>query len=390
MQQSTDRIITTHAGSIPRGEALGLLLIEQEQGKAVDKARLAALADERVAHVLAKEAEVGIDSANDGEQARVGFQTYLSQCMDGFGGASQRPYGKEFIEFPQFTQRMLARIPNHSKVFDAPQAVGEIKYRDTSAIDAEIARYKKLAAPMASRFCELFMNAPSPGIVATTMLNAYYDSHQAYIDAIARELHVEYARVVDAGFVLQIDAPDLAMERVLLYQDMTDREFAGVVEQHVAALNRALDGIAPDRVRLHVCWGNWEGPHNHDVPMEVILPALYQAKVGGLGLEFANPRRQHETAALRKHKLPGHMLMIAGVIDPKSNFIEHPEVVAQRIEAVVSAVGDRERVVAGVDCGFGTFVGWEWVTEDVVWAKLRTLREGADLASARLWGRKAH
>ncbi len=387
MQRSTDRILTTHAGSIPRGEALGMLLIDQELGKAVDKSKLGALADERVAHVLEKQAQAGIDSANDGEQARVGFQTYLSQRMDGFGGVSKRPFGKEFIEFPQFTQRMLARIPNHSKVFDAPQAVSELKYRDTAAIDAEIARYKKLSASVAARFSEFFMNAPSPGIVATTMLNAHYDSHQAYLDAIARELHVEYARVVDAGFVLQIDAPDLAMERVLLYQDLSDREFVGIVEQHVSALNRALEGIAPDRVRLHVCWGNWEGPHNHDIAMGAILPALYQAKVGALGVEFANPRRQHEVAALRAHKLPDAMLLIPGVIDPKSNFVEHPEVVAQRIEAVVDAVGDRERVVAGVDCGFGTFVGWEWVTEDVVWAKLRTLREGADLASKRLWGR---
>ena len=193
-----------------------MLLIDQELGKAVDKGKLGALADERVAYVLEKQAQAGIDSANDGEQARVGFQTYLSQRMDGFGGVSQRPFGKEFIEFPQFTQRMLARIPNHSKVFDAPQAVGELKYRDTAAIDAELARYKKLSAPVAGRFSELFMNAPSPGIVATTMLNAYYDSHQAYLDAIARELRIEYSRVVDAGFVLQIDAPYLAMERVLL------------------------------------------------------------------------------------------------------------------------------------------------------------------------------
>ena len=354
----------------------------------MDRARLDELADARVAHVLAKQAEVGIDSANDGEQARVGFQTYVPQRMDGFGGVSKRPYGKEFIEFGQFTQRMMARIPKTSKVFDAPEAIGELKYRDTAAIDAEIARYKRLSAPMKSRFSEFFMNAPSPGIVATTMLNAYYKSHQDYLDAIARELHVEYKRVVDAGFVLQIDAPDLAMERVLLYQDMSDADFAKLVEQHVAALNRGLEGLPPDRVRLHVCWGNWEGPHKYNVAMEVILPALYQAKVGALGLEFANPRRQHETAALRKHKLPDHMLLIPGVIDSKSNFIEHPEVVAQRIEAVVAAVGERERVIAGVDCGFGTFVGWEWVTEDVVWAKLKTLREGADIASARLWGKR--
>jgi 5-methyltetrahydropteroyltriglutamate--homocysteine methyltransferase len=387
MQHSTDRILTTHAGSIPRGEALGAMLIDQEQGKPVDRAKLDELADARVAHVLAKEAEVGIDSANDGEQARVGFQTYVPQRMDGFGGVSKRPYGKEFVEFPQFTQRMLARIPNHSKVFDAPQAIGELKYRDTAAIDAEIARYQRLSAPLQSRFSEFFMNAPSPGIIATTMLNAHYGSDQDYLDAIAREMRVEYARVVEAGFVLQIDAPDLAMERVLLYQDASDAEFAALVERHVAALNRGIEGLPRERVRLHVCWGNWEGPHNHDVAMDVILPALYQANVGALGLEFANPRRQHESAALRRHKLPDHMLLMAGVIDCKSNFVEHPEVVAQRIEAVVAAVGDRERVIAGVDCGFGTFVGWEWVTEDVVWAKLAALRAGANLASARLWGK---
>jgi methionine synthase II (cobalamin-independent) len=235
MQQSIDRILTTHAGSIPRGEALGAMLLDQERGNPVDRASLDTLVDARVAHVLAKEAEVGIDSANDGEQARVGFQTYIPQRMDGFGGVSKRPFGREFVEFSQFTQRMLARIPNHSKVFDAPQAVGELKYRDTAAIDAEIARYQRLSAPMKSRFSELFMNAPSPGIIATTMLNAHYPSHQDYLDAIAREMQIEYRRVVDAGFILQIDAPDLAMERVLLYQDASDAEFAKLVEQHVAA-----------------------------------------------------------------------------------------------------------------------------------------------------------
>jgi 5-methyltetrahydropteroyltriglutamate--homocysteine methyltransferase len=307
------------------------------------------------------------------------------QRMSGFGGASVRPYGKEFVEFPQFTERMMQRIPKTGKVFNAPQAIAEIEYLSTDAIDAEIARLTRQAAGVRSSVAGLFMNAPSPGIVACTMLNAYYDSQEAYLNAIARELRKEYARVVDAGFILQIDAPDLAMERVLLYQDLSDAEFARTVEQHVAALNKALEGLPRDRVRLHVCWGNWEGPHNHDIDMEVLLPALYEANVGALGLEFANPRRQHEAAALAKKMLPDDMVLIAGVIDSKSNFIEHPQVVAQRIEAVVKAVGERERVVAGVDCGFGTFVGWEWVTEDVVWAKLRTLREGADLASRRLW-----
>jgi 5-methyltetrahydropteroyltriglutamate--homocysteine methyltransferase len=335
--------------------------------------------------VIKKQVEVGIDLVNDGEQGRVGFQTYLMRRMSGFGGASARPYGKEFLEFPQFTERMMQRIPKTGKVFNAPHAIAEIEYLNTTAIDAEVERLARQTAGVRAKVAGLFMNAPSPGIVACTMLNAYYDSQEAYLNAIARELRKEYARVVDAGFILQIDAPDLAMERVLLYQDLTDAEFARTVEQHVAALNKALEGLPRDRIRLHVCWGNWEGPHNHDIDMEVLLPALYGAKVGALGLEFANPRRQHEAAALAKRTLPDDMVLIAGVIDSKSNFVEHPQVVAQRIEAVVKAVGDRERVVAGVDCGFGTFVGWEWVTEDVVWAKLRTLREGADLASRRLW-----
>jgi 5-methyltetrahydropteroyltriglutamate--homocysteine methyltransferase len=370
---------------LPRGEPLGSMLIDEESGRAVDPQALRAAIEQRVTHVLKKQVEVGVDVVNDGEQGRVGFQTYLPQRMRGFGGVSQRPYGKEFLEFPQFTERMMQRIPKTSKVFNAPQAVAEIQYTSMDAIDHEIERLTHLAAGVRKNVAGLFMNAPSPGIVACTMLNAHYDSQESYLNAIARELHKEYARVVDAGFILQIDAPDLAMERVLLYQDLSDAEFARTVEQHVAALNRGLEGLPREQVRLHVCWGNWEGPHNHDVDMEVVLPALYEAKVGALGLEFANPRRQHEAAALAKKTLPDEMVLIAGVIDSKSNFVEHPQVVAQRIEAVVNAVGDRERVVAGVDCGFGTFVGWEWVTEDVVWAKLKTLREGADLASRRLW-----
>jgi 5-methyltetrahydropteroyltriglutamate--homocysteine methyltransferase len=389
MHKSTDRILTTHAGSMPRGEPLGQMLIDQEAGKPVENSALQSSIELRVSHVLEKQAEAGVDIVNDGEQGRVGFQTYVTQRMSGFGGVSKRPYGKEFIEYPQFTKRMMERLGKISKVFDAPEAIADIKYRDTALIDAEIERLTRQSATVKPRVIEFFMNAPSPGIVATTMLNAHYASHEAYLDAIAREIRTEYLAVTNAGFVLQIDAPDLAMERVLLFQDMSDIEYAKLVEQHVAALNRALEGIPPDRVRLHVCWGNWEGPHIHDVAMEIILPALYQAKVGALGLEFANPRRQHEATALRRCKLPDQLILIPGVIDPKSNFVEHPEVVAQRIEAVVAAVGDRERVIAGVDCGFGTFVGWEWVTEDVMWAKLATLRAGADIASKRLWSRKA-
>ncbi len=386
MKLSTDKILTTHAGSLPRGEPLSSLLIDEEAGKRVNRKKIDAVADERVAHVMENEARAGVDIANDGEQGRVGFQTYVPQRMSGFGGVSSRPYGREFIEFPKFTERMMERIPKTGKVFDAPEAIGELSYHGEAELQKEIDRATRNAAKTNSHVAEWFMNAPSPGIIATTMLNAYYESDRAYLDAIVREISKEYRAVVDAGLVLQIDAPDLAMERVLLYQDLTDAEFAEQVEVHVDALNRALEGIAPDRVRLHVCWGNWEGPHCYDVPMEVVLPPLYQANVGALGLEFANPRRQHETAALKANPPPPEMAIIPGVIDSKSNFVEHPEVVAQRIERVVDALGDKERVIAGVDCGFGTFVGWEWVAEDVVWAKLKSLREGADIATSRLWG----
>jgi len=386
MKLSSERILTTHAGSMPRGEPLGSMLIDEEEGKRVDRRKIDELTDDRVAYIMEKEVEAGVDIANDGEQGRVGFQTYVPQRMDGFGGESSRPFGKEFVEFPKFTERMMQRIPKTGKVFDAPEAVSEIRYHGESELQKEIDRSKRQAEKTNAHVAEWFMNSPSPGIIATTMLNAYYESDEAYLDAIVREMSKEYKAVVDAGYVLQIDAPDLAMERVLLYQDLTDDEFAEQVDVHVDALNRALEGIPKDRVRLHVCWGNWEGPHCYDVPMAVVLPSLYKANVGALGLEFANPRRQHETAALKANKPPVDMAIIPGVIDSKSNFVEHPEVVAQRIERVVDAVGDKERVIAGVDCGFGTFVGWEWVAEDVVWAKMKALREGADIASKRLWG----
>ena len=283
----------------------------------------------------------------------------------------------------------MARLPKTGKVFGCPEAIADIKYVDKEAIKTEIARFKRNAAQIKPPFPDLFFAEPSPGIIACTMLNAHYATYEAYLDAIAREMQYEYKAVVDAGFVLQIDAPDLAMERVLLFQDKTEKEFVKLVELHIATLNKALEGIPRDRVRLHICWGNWEGPHIFDIGLEPLLRAFYQANVGALSIEFANARRQHEYAALKVHKFPDNMILIPGVIDSKINLVEHPEVVAQRIESAVAAIGDRERVIAGVDCGFGTFAGWEWVAEDVVWLKLKTLREGADIASQRLWGKKA-
>jgi 5-methyltetrahydropteroyltriglutamate--homocysteine methyltransferase len=271
---------------------------------------------------------------------------------------------------------------------NAPEAQAELHYLGSAAITEEIDRVQR-AVSDAGAFAESFMTAPSPGIISTTMLNAYYDSHRSYLTALAREMRNEYLAIHRSGLLLQIDAPDLAMDRGMFYQDLPGQDFVKAAEMHVAALNQAIDGIPRDRVRLHCCWGNWNGPHTHDVPLELILPVLYQANVGALSIEFGNPRHQHEFEAVRRHKLPDHMLLLPGVVESNSNIVEHPEVVARRLEEAVAAVGDRERVIASADCGFGTFTNREYVIEPVVWLKLKALRQGADIASSRLWGRGA-
>jgi 5-methyltetrahydropteroyltriglutamate--homocysteine methyltransferase len=383
-----DRILTTHVGSLPRNDALSDLLMAQEEGKAFDSRRLAAEMDKAVRHVVEKQISAGIDIGNDGEQQRVGFQTYVPQRMSGFAGISKRRRGREFEEFPELLQYLMRRFPQQTKgQHAAPEAQADLQYRDLKPITEETARFNRIADELGA-FSERFMTAASPGIISTTMLNAYYESHDAYLDAIAREMSKEYQAIHKAGLILQIDAPDLAMDRTMMYRDLSDAEFVKRCERHVAAINKGIAGVPRDRVRLHICYGNWEGPHIHDIPLEKILPALYTANVGALSIEFSNPRHAHEYAALKKHRLPPHMLLIPGVVETTSNFVEHPEVVARRIEEAVSVVGDRERVIAGTDCGFGTFTKREWVIEPVVWLKLRAIREGADIASQRLWGRK--
>jgi len=280
------------------------------------------------------------------------------------------------------------RFPKRSRMQNAPEAQGELRYLETAPLEREIERLQR-TVKQAGAFAETFMTAPSPGIVSTTMLNAHYDSHEAYLTALAREMRNEYRTIHRAGLILQIDAPDLAMDRAMFYRDLSDAEFVKACERHVAAINQGIEGIPRDRVRLHCCWGNWDGPHIHDVPLERILPVLYQAHVGALSIELANPRHQHEYEALRRHPLPPHMVLLPGVIDTTTNIVEHPEVVARRLLEAVAVVGDRERVIAGADCGFGTFTNREWVIEPVVWLKLKSLREGAGIASVRLWGRSA-
>jgi len=385
---SRDRVLTTHVGSLPRNERLSDLLVAQEEGKPYDAKVMDAEMDAAVRHVVKKQMDAGIDVGNDGEQRRIGFQTYVPQRMTGFAGVSKRRRGIEFEEFPELIAYLMRRFPNPPKSQQgAPEAQADLKYKDMKPITDEVQGFKRIADELGA-FSERFMTAPSPGIISTTMLNAYYKTHDDYLGAIAREMKNEYQAIHKAGFILQIDAPDLAMDRVMMYRDLDDAGFVKRVERHVQAINDGIASIPRDRVRLHVCYGNWEGPHIHDVALEKILPALYQAKVGALSIEFSNPRHAHEYEALKKHPLPKDMLLIPGVIETTSNFVEHPEVVARRIEEAVRTVGDRERVIASTDCGFGTFTNREWVIEPAVWLKLASIRQGADIASARLWGKK--
>jgi 5-methyltetrahydropteroyltriglutamate--homocysteine methyltransferase len=372
-------------GSLPRNNRLSDLLVSREEGKPVDAGELKKEMDVAVRQIVEKQAKAGVDIGNDGEQQRVGFQTYVPQRMSGFAGESKRRRGRDYEEFPELIEVLARRFPTRSRMQNAPEAQAEIHYLDTAAINAEIARLQQSVAAT-NAFRETFMTAPSPGIISSTMLNAFYPSNKDYLKALAREMRNEYMAIHRAGLILQIDAPDLAMDRAMFYRDLSDKEFVAAIETHIEALNEALEGIPSDRVRLHCCWGNWDGPHIYDVALETILSVLYEANVGALSIEMANPRHQHEIEAVRRNPLPPHMVLIPGVIDTTTNIVEHPQVVARRIQEAVATVGDRERVIAGTDCGFGTFTGREWVIEPAVWLKLESLRKGAEIASSRLWG----
>lgn len=383
MESAADRILTTHAGSLPRGEKLAAMLVAEEKGEAVDRDTLNAEMERRVGHVLEKQREVGIDIPGDGEQPRVGFQTYITQRMRGFGGVSQREQPLDFTEFPEHAKRTGRGTGDGAKISNAPQAVEAVRYDDLTRAAEECAMVQRQLPSGDTSGC--FMTSASPGIIATTLHNAHYDTYRDYLFALAAEMAKEYRLIVDAGFILQIDAPDLAMERTVMFKDKPLREFLDAVELHVAAMNAALEGIPAKRVRVHCCWGNWDGPHIHDVDLADVLPLIYGVNAGALSIPFANPRHQHEYREFERFPLPDRFVLIPGIIDPTTNFVEHPEVVAERIERAVNAVGDRERVIAGSDCGFSTFAGTEFSVEDIVWAKLQALVDGAALASERLW-----
>jgi 5-methyltetrahydropteroyltriglutamate--homocysteine methyltransferase len=386
MRTSETRMLTTHVGSLPRSPRLTELLLRQERGEVVDEAELARQVETAVKTVVRKQLEVGIDIGNAGEQPRVAFHTYVARRMRGFGGGWVRPVRRDVTEFPDFAVMWRARQQSTARPRQTPQAVAEVEYADLHDAEQECDLFLRYTEGQPQQFTERFMTAASPGIIATAMGNAYYDSHERYVFAIAKQMQKEYELIHAKGFILQLDCPDLAMERAMLFQDAPLQRFQEVVETHIAALNAAIANIPADRVRLHVCWGNSEGPHTHDVPLEAILPLLYQAKVGALSIELANPRHQHEYVVLKRYPLPDSMLFLPGVIDTTTNYVEHPEVVANRLCQAVDVVGDRSRVIASADCGFGTYAGWNFVAESVVWAKLRTLVEGAVIASTRLWG----
>jgi 5-methyltetrahydropteroyltriglutamate--homocysteine methyltransferase len=386
MQRSEKRILTTHVGSLPRHPKLRDLLVRQDRGEVIDEGELDREIEAAVHHVVQKQLEVGIDIGNDGEQPRVGFSTYVGRRMQGFGGESRRPPAREMAEFPDYAAMLEFRRRGGARINNAPQAMADVQYTGLDEAAKECDLFLRVAKTLPQPFSESFMTAASPGIIATTMLNAYYDSHERYVFALAAQMRREYELIHSRGLLLQLDCPDLAMERTRLFQNDSLERFQEIVATHIDAINQAVANIPPERIRLHVCWGNNDSPHIYDVPLEAILPILYQANVGALSLELANPRHQHEYKVFKRYPLPESMLFLPGVIDSTTNFVEHPEVVADRICLAVEAIGDRSRVIAGVDCGFGTFAGSELVAASVVWAKLQTLKEGAALATKRLWG----
>jgi len=394
MKHSDERILTTHTGSLPRTAALTELLVAREQEREFDPGEMAREARAALDIVLQQQTAVGIDIGNDGEVPRIGFSTYVTERVSGFGGESVRKRPTDMDKFPgyaEFLVRQIGATDDLAKVWNAPEAQEELHYDDTlSGARGECALFAEGLAACDGEFTETFMTAASPGIVTTTLLraenNKAYANDREYVLAVAKEMKKEYDYVVSQGHILQLDAPDLAMERVIMYGDKPLGEFLERVELHIEAMNVALADVPRDRVRLHVCWGNWQGPHQDDVPVQDLLPILYQANVGALSIPLGNPRHEHECVAFRDLPLPDGMVLIPGVIDVTTNYLEHPEVVANRICNIVDAVGDKSRVIAGTDCGFGTFASYEFVAHDVVWAKLGALADGAKIASARLWG----
>ena len=378
-------MLTTHAGSLPRSPELVDLQVKQFRGEAVAADALQHAIVESTREVMRRQAQCGVDIGNNGEHSRESFFTYVQHRMSGFGGTSNRPTFSDMQKYPEWIKLKFPSWQDAVSLTAAPQAQAAVEYTNPAPLQEELALFADLLKDLQQPFVETFVTAPSPGIIAAAMENTFYDDLDAYIDALADALATEYQAIVAAGHVLQLDCPDLAMERHTYFAKASDAQFIGFVEKVIGAIGRALADIPKEQVRMHVCWGNYNGPHDDDVPLATILPSLVNARVGALMLSMANPRHAHEYRLLTRSNLPDDMLVIAGVIDTTTNYVEHPQVVADRIIQVAETLGDAARVIAGTDCGFDTAAGFRDVAEDVVWAKLEALAEGAALASQQLY-----
>tara|TARA_A100001037_G_scaffold17459_1_gene15147 strand:+ start:590 stop:1753 length:1164 start_codon:yes stop_codon:yes gene_type:complete len=387
MKRSETRILTTHAGSLPRPPELLDLYVRRAGGEDISPEELEGRVQAALRWVIPRQEAAGVDIGNNGEAPREGFFLYAQHRMSGFEGSWERPFGRDATQYPTFMQLRASQLSNREAVtnFGPPEAVGEVEYLDPEAANKEGSDFKAVLEETGSRFVEGFLTAPSPGIIATAMRNRHYDTQEAYVNAIADALRFEYEAIVRNGFVLQLDCPDLAMERHMLFADRPLSEFLAFAEIVVDAINRALINIPRERVRLHVCWGNYEGPHNLDIPLDDLRSTLASADVGAFVFPLGNPRHAHEYHSFEQTPLADDQVLVAGVIDTTSNLVEHPEVVAERLERIARAVGDPTRVIAGTDCGFDTSAGMGAVAEEVVWAKLSALAEGARLATERLY-----
>lgn len=385
MHGSEGRIHTTHIGSLPRTEDVLPFLQKRDEGEEVDMETFERIAGEAVREVVARQAEVGLDIINDGEQSRVGFNQYVPDRLSGYDGETSPKPWKDLTEFPTFV-RTKFDTSDALDIGTVRSATGPVTYEDDSRIRWELTELDRALEDTGAEHSGTFMTAATPGVIATSLPNDYYESYEEYVFDLAEAMAIEYEHIADSHVdVIQLDSPDLLMDHHKMFADRSVEEFKDVVRMHVDALNQALADVPSERTRLHVCWGNYEGPHTHDIGLDEILPLLYEADIGGLTVELSSPRHQHEFDVFEDHPLPADWTLYPGVVDVKTNVVEHPEVVAERIERAANVVGDPSRIVAAPDCGFGTLAGWERVDNEISWKKLETLVEGAAVASDRLF-----
>jgi 5-methyltetrahydropteroyltriglutamate--homocysteine methyltransferase len=380
MHHSIDRILTTHVGSLPRSQGVTDVLFARERGTTVDAAADARVITDAVAEVVRRQVSIGIDVVSDGEMSKISYATYIAKRFSGFGGDTPREPGQDLVEFPGLLTKLAER--GSTAKYRRPRCIGAVTVEHTEPMLTDLRNMQ--AAIKAAQPVEAFLNAASPGVIALFQPNDYYRTQDEYLAALAEALRSEYEAIAAAGIVLQIDAPDLAMGRHTMYRHRSLEEFENLAAQHIEVLNHALRNVPADRARMHVCWGNYEGPHHHDVPMQRLLPIVLKAKPQGLLFEAANPRHAHEWSVFQDTRIPDDKILIPGVLTTTTNYIEHPLLVAERIERFAGIVG-RERVIAGTDCGFGTFAGFGPVEPDIAYLKLAAMVEGARLASHRLW-----